>query len=84
MAGKEALLLVWRAEVWTPVVAKLRGLEETAGLNRALREGAHIPGLGDWGVESSSPHPVTFQVSHFSEPRCLLMSWGREAFSLLP
>lgn len=32
-----------------------------------------FPGLGEGAAPRS---PVTFQVSHFPEPRCLLMSWG--------
>lgn len=40
-----------------------------------------FPGLG----EGAAPHsPVTFQVGHFSEPRCLLMSWGERLSVLYP
>lgn len=40
-----------------------------------------FPGLG----EGAAPHsPVTFQVGHFLEPRCLLMSWGERLSALYP
>lgn len=35
--------------------------------------------------EGAAPHsPVTFQVGHFPEPRCLLMSWGERLSALYP
>lgn len=76
-----SLFLQGSAEVWTPVEARLTGLEETAGLSRALREGLAFPGLWEG---AAPPSPVTFQVGLFPEPRCLLMSWGERLSALSP
>lgn len=38
-----------------------------------------------WLREGAAPHsPATFQVGHFLEPRCLLMSWGERLSALYP
>lgn len=80
-----SLFLQERAEVWTPVEAGLTGLEETAGLSPCPAGGSsHSPASGR-EREGAAPHsPVTFQVGHFPEPRCLLMSWGGRLSALYP
>lgn len=76
-----SLFLQESAEVWTPVEARLTGLEETAGLSRCPAGGSSHSGTRGG---SSSPQPSHIPGRPFSEPRCLLMSWGERLSALSP
>ena len=70
------------AGLWTPVEARLTGLEETAGPSPCPVGGSSHS--RDSGRGAAPRGPVTFQVGHFPEPRCLLMSWGERLSALYP
>lgn len=85
--GKEGVLLVF-----TLSPGESRGLDPCGGRADGIR-GNSWPEPVPCGRElafpclreGAAPHsPVTFQVGHFPEHRCLLMSWGGRLSALYP